>query len=174
MKEENKSVLVILGMFILALLIILPPLFRTFFPKEEITNPPEEKIENEEKLTCTFLTEGNYEISADISYINNNLEYYTVKYLYKATVNPGEDASVLAQQELEQNKEYVLFSSLNNISLEKNNNDVTISFDQTLMESNPENIELQNYFQDINSLKEYLTNIGYNCGDDTKADEVTN
>lgn len=33
MKEETKSIIVILGIFILSLLIILPPVFRLIFPR---------------------------------------------------------------------------------------------------------------------------------------------
>jgi len=55
------------------------------------------------------------------------------------------------------------FSSLNNIQIEYNDVGTKILIDSKLIDNNSEQVELNSYFTDLKTEKEYFTNQGYQC-----------
>ena len=169
MKEKTKSILVIVGMILLFIIILLPPRFRIFVPRQEGVIGSEVDKGNmgessEESLLCEHALSDKYMVSADILYENDVLKHYIISYNYIHLSDSVGDDSLIAKEELEKDREYVFFNSLKNISIKPESNSViTISLDEKLLKDNPDSLELKNYFQDVHSLREYLTSIGYSC-----------
>lgn len=161
MKEEKKSIVIIVGMFVLLIFIILPPMFRVFVPKENNNNSinsSDVTVNSEDVLSCNLNHDDKYNTVTTIVYKKGNFSNCSITYNNISLLDIN--ALIL---ELENNSEYVFFKGLNDISLTNGDDFVNISFDTKLLDSNKDVEELNNYFQDIDKLNQYLTSKGYTC-----------
>ena len=164
MNDDKKSMFVIIGMFFLLLIIIIPPVFRVMFPRVVEDNSSNEKKEREELLVCqkTF-TNSNYYTVSRVKYINDipveNKITYSLLNDNNIVLGDVNNMSAIKPED-----ESSFFRGLNNVDIISNGTDVSVSINQSLIDSNPNNLELINYLQDITNQKEFYTNAGYSCG----------
>lgn len=155
MKKQRSTFSVIFCIFFLLLFIVLPPLFRTLIPKKVIKNTPQKKIK---VLKCTK-TEKTDMISATASakYINN--EIASIKIDFEKLQIPPENVEE-KQKTLKQE-----FEKLNGVSIiEKtiNNNVTSFIINKEVIDGSDNSI-LNNYYQDIDSLKTFYEQNEYSC-----------
>lgn len=158
MTQDKKSIKIIIGMFILLVIIIIPPVLRTLIPKSNtiVTIEKEDVITT---LTCTkgFKTE-NIVATATITYKNNELLSNKITYNKVNTIDQEDNInSILPSQEIE------FFKGVNGIKIEENDESTTVTLDNNLLANNQSNSTLNNYLLKVNEEKTYYENQGYTC-----------
>lgn len=146
MKGYIKSIIFI---FILVILIILPPLLRMLLPREE-------NIIGEQELLCTLKTE-NYQIIYQTIYKNSKVDHIQIKYSALASSN-GVDlySSSFANQ-------INYFCDLKNSTYRYINSDIVITLNYNVYQLNSHDQTIKNMYQSYSSLKKYYEKIGYQC-----------
>lgn len=150
-------------MILLLVPIVVPPVFRSLIPKEEVN----EQIENKasiELLKCkrVFLEEL-YEVNSSIRYMDgkistnkiiyNKLESIPNNYVEKEIVNPITVA-----------EEIGYFSSLSSLNITTNESSTTVILNEESIRNNLNDANLTLYLQeDITNQKTFYENMGYTC-----------
>lgn len=152
--------------FILSLLIILPPLFRVLFPKAEETKP---KNNNTIRLlTCTKnYAEEQTTTTVEVRYINSKVNQTKITYspiaATKYSIMNTSESDILPSLELS------YLQSIQGINITQSDNKTIIIINQNTIDQNPNNQELkENYFNDkLIDQKIYFTNRYYECNETT-------
>lgn len=166
MNKQFHPIRAFIIIFVLSLLIILPPLFRLFFPKIDET-----KIKNNDKitlLTCTrnYAEEQITEI-VEVRYINSKVNQTKITYSTMAIAEysmiNGVESDILPSIELS------YFQSLSGVAIEQKDSKTIVTINQDTIDRNPSNQDLkENYFNDkLLSQKIYFTNRYFQCDDTT-------
>lgn len=150
-------------MILLLVPIVVPPVFRSLIPKEEVN----EQIENKasiELLKCkrVFLEEL-YEVNSSIRYMDgkistnkiiyNKLDSIPNNYVEKEIVNPITVA-----------EEIGYFSSLSSLNITTNESSTTVILNEESIRNNLNDANLTLYLQeDITNQKTFYENMGYTC-----------
>lgn len=166
MNKQFHPIRAFIIIFVLSLLIILPPLFRLLFPKTDET-----KIKNNDKitlLTCTrnYAEEQTTE-TVEVRYINSKVNQTKITY----SVMPVTEYSMInsVDSDLLPSIELSYFQSLTGVAIEQKNNETIVIINQDTIDRNPSNQDLKkNYFNDkLLNQKIYFTNRYFQCDDTT-------
>ena len=164
MKDEKKSIIVILGMAFLIIMIILPPLFRAVFPKTEKYDN-QQNLDKTEVLTCErVISNSDYSTSVSVRYkngeaIENTITYFKVDDSIKANATEGK---------ITPEEESSYFSKLNDINIVTENDKVVVVVNKTSLENNANDNTLPKYLQPLSDQEQFYSELGYNCSIDTK------
>ncbi len=166
MQKEFHPIRAFIIIFILALLIILPPLFRVLFPKTE-----EVKAKNNNRITLLTCTRNYAEeqttTTVEVRYINSKINQT------KITFSPMSESqySVIGIQENDflPSLELSYLQSIPGIIIEQANNKTIITINQNTINQNTSNQDLkENYFNDkLINQKIYFTNRYFECNEST-------
>lgn len=166
MNKQFHPIRAFIIIFVLSLLIILPPLFRLFFPKIDET-----KIKNNDKitlLTCTRnYAEEQITETVEVRYINSKVNQTKITYSTMAIAEysmiNGVESDILPSIELS------YFQSLSGVAIEQKDSKTIVTINQNTIDRNPSNQDLkENYFNDkLLSQKIYFTNRYFQCDDTT-------
>lgn len=166
MNKQFHPIRAFIIIFVLSLLIILPPLFRLFFPKIDET-----KIKNNDKitlLTCTRnYAEEQITETVEVRYINSKVNQTKITYSTMAIAEysmiNGVESDILPSIELS------YFQSLSGVAIEQKDSKTIVTINQYTIDRNPSNQDLkENYFNDkLLSQKIYFTNRYFQCDDTT-------
>lgn len=166
MNKQFHPIRAFIIIFVLSLLIILPPLFRLFFPKIDET-----KIKNNDKitlLTCTRnYAEEQITETVEVRYINSKVNQTKITYSTMAIAEysmiNGVESDILPSIELS------YFQSLSGVAIEQKDSKTIVTINQDTIDRNPSNQDLkENYFNDkLLSQKIYFTNRYFQCDDTT-------
>ncbi len=163
MKEKKpKSTIVVLAtMIFLAMFIVLPPLFRIYFPKEEIV---EEKDAVLSTLSCERVSPTEaLKITMKILYedsvpVNNTITYISYAPTPEEIVNdPGSMTDMTAQAEIN------YFKSIADIEITENVSQTIVIITDEDVSNNPEQIQLTNYLADSDVMTSNFEAQGYIC-----------
>lgn len=166
MNKQFHPIRAFIIIFVLSLLIILPPLFRLFFPKIDET-----KIKNNDKitlLTCTRnYAEEQITETVEVRYINSKVNQTKITYSTMAIAEysmiNGVESDILPSIELS------YFQSLSGVAIEQKDSKTIVTINQDTIDRNPSNQDLkENYFNDkLLSQKIYFTKRYFQCDDTT-------
>ena len=166
MNKQFHPIRAFIIIFVLSLLIILPPLFRLFFPKIDET-----KIKNNNKitlLTCTRnYAEEQITETIEVRYINSKVNQTKITYSTMAIAEysmiNGVESDILPSIELS------YFQSLSGVAIEQKDSKTIVTINQDTIDRNPSNQDLkENYFNDkLLNQKIYFTNRYFQCYDTT-------
>lgn len=166
MNKQFHPIRAFIIIFVLSLLIILPPLFRLFFPKIDET-----KIKNNDKitlLTCTRnYAEEQITETVEVRYINSKVNQTKITYSTMAIAEysmiNGVESDILPSIELS------YFQSLSGVAIEQKDSKTIVTINQDTIDRNPSNQDLkENYFNDkLLSQKIYFTNRYFQCDNTT-------
>lgn len=160
-KKEKSPVLVISTIIALAIFIILPPVFRVAFPKDE---PKENTTETISLLTCTKTSTDSYIITSKVKYADNIPDRNTIIYskssqeIQPQTSSPtANNATRLAMDEIS------FFKGIKDIKVTETENTTTVTIKQENIDNNIDNIELANYLLPLDEQQEYYQEQEYTC-----------
>lgn len=158
-KKNNEGLikmLCYLGIFVLLLFIVLPPLFRMLFPEEEIIDEePEKVIMN---LNCEKIENNtDYKIKRTINttYVENKITNSTFTYEleYADSIFNGEEIII---------EEYETLKRINNVDFNEEGNKYTISIDYVNFDYSNEDA-LVNHKKMILDQLQYYTQQLFEC-----------
>lgn len=152
--------------FILSLLIILPPLFRVLFPKvEEIKTKNNDNIT---LLTCTRdYTAEQTTATVEVRYINSKVNQ--TKITYSPMIVKEYSVTNTTENDILPSMELSYFQSIQGINITQSDTKTIVTINQDTIDNNPDNQELkENYFNDkLINQKIYFTNRYYECSEST-------
>lgn len=160
MKKEKSPILVIACILFLSTFIILPPVFRSYIPDSDVVidSPPvQDKIQ---VLKCNkYFKEELFKVSSSVKYRNDLIEVNTITYekLEKFPDGVSSNTSITVEEE------YNMFKSLNNIDISTEGKITIVKVDQDLIDNNPDDSNLLNYYQSLENQKVYYEDMGYIC-----------
>lgn len=163
-KKEKSTILVIFTILVLAIFIILPPVFRKFYPKETKTIE-RKKID---LLSCAkdMETEG-YQITTTTRYEDDELTSARIVYTKGTTEKTNEATTIpnnIVSEDNTLKKELEIFQAIPEIEIEQTNTKTTITLTKEIIEKNTDNLEISSYVQPILSDQQtYYENQGYIC-----------
>ena len=169
--KETKfhPVLAFAIMFILLLLIALPPLFRVLFPKIEEIVPA--KQDNIKTITCSrnYPTE-NISEKVEIRYINAKIDQTRITYApYTPTAEEiTEIRTTPTTEELLPSQELAYFQNIQGIQLDKIDTRTLITINQDIISQNSDNTNLKTNYFNNNEIdqKLYFTNRSFECSEE--------
>ncbi len=161
MKKEKSPILVISCILLLLTFIVLPPLFRYLIPRpSDITTKNNVVKKQLQVLKCSkYFPEELYLESISVKYKDGIIDTNTISYKKIDQVPEG----VLPNTSIKVSDEYNMFNSLKNIKVNNNNDLVTVTIDQELINDNKENTDLINYYQALEEEQSFYENMGYTC-----------
>jgi len=153
--ENLIKMLCYMGIFILAIFIILPPLFRLVFPEEEKEEEVEEVIVN---LNCVRIEDFiEYELmtTIDTNYINGIVSESTFTYEIEYIEEIFGDEAIIIE-------EYEALKSVGNVDFVEEENVYTLKINYDNFDYSEEELLLQHQ-QTITQQLEYYTNNFFEC-----------
>ncbi len=163
MKTEKNIIKAYIIIVILSLLIILPPVFRAFFPKQKTVIGEDQG--NITTINCTkdYHTEKISE-TVEVRYIDSKIKY--TKITYKPSTNTNQTAE---EEDLTPSKELAYFKTLKDIDIKENEGTTTVTITNKTIKGNKEEKDLQkNYFNEQKiEQKLYFANRNFNCTETT-------
>lgn len=163
-KKAKSPLLVIFTIFILAIFIILPPVFRNMFPKKEVPKNNNIKV-RKVLLTCTktMPTEG-YEITSKVKYLNGKPDRNTIIYSKNTiTQEPNQTPPTPEIPVKTVAEELKFFSELQNIEVTEGDTTTTVVLNKDTISSNSNNLDLTNYFLPLGAQQKLYQEQGYEC-----------
>ena len=157
-KEPKSPVLVVATILFLSLFIILPPVFRKFFPEEEVVVEPEvvksslscEKVAVSENMKVT-----TYENDVAMKNVMTFIVYTPTAEDIEADDGTSEGRTC---------KEEINFlKALKGVDVQENASQTVISFERKVIDDNPTAIEITNYLAEINVAMSHFEAEGYIC-----------
>lgn len=164
MKKEKSPVLVVSCIFLLLLLIVLPPVFRALIPdtsQYEDISATENKIS---LLQCsrTFSSEL-YQVNIKVKYLNQNIISNTITYT-KLESLPENYQEVEANIPVAVLEEYSYLSKLNGIQKQGEEPNPILVLTEEVITANSEDETVKLYFQeDISEQTNFYKQRGYSC-----------
>ena len=163
MNKKFHPVLAIVLIIIFALLIILPPVCREFFPKVEKTVGKEEN-ETISTIICTrsFQTE-QMEEKIETRYINNKIDQTRIT--YQPITQQIEEPTMTIENDILPSQELAYFQGIQGTEITTVDTRTLITINQNTIDQNPDNIDLKNnYFNDDKiTQKINYTNRNFEC-----------
>ena len=160
-KEPKSPILVVATIFFLSIFIILPPVFRQYFPKKEIV---EEKEVVKSSLSCEkVVVSENMKVITNISYEDDVAVKNVMTFIaYTPTAEDiASDGGTVYKKTI---KEEMLFlKGLEDVNVQENASQTIISFDRKVIDSNPTKIEIGNYLAEVMVATSYFEAEGYTC-----------
>lgn len=154
-----------IAIFVLLLLIVLPPFFRAFFPKIEETVPSDTDVII--TLTCTreYRTEELLE-TVQIRYINAKIDQTRITYSPLPTT---EEAFNQEEDELLPSAELAYFQAIPGADISQVEDRTIITINQETIDQNPDNQELQQTYFNNDRITQRLnfTNRSFECEETT-------
>ncbi len=145
MKSHIKNIIFI---FLLIILIVLPPLFRIFFPRDKT-------FIEEQRLICSLKVE-HYQITFQTTYKNSQVDHIQIQYADLSIPKENLYFSSFASQ-------INYFCGLKDSTYRYINSDVIITLNQNVYQSNSHDQTIKNMYKPYSSLKKYYEKIGYQC-----------
>lgn len=160
-KEPKSPILVVATIMFLSLFIILPPVFRKFFPEEEVV-VEQEVVKT--SLSCEKVAVAeNMKVTTKISYEND----VAMKNVMTFIVYTPTDEDIAADDGTAEGrtcKEEINFlKSLTGADVQENASQTVISFGRKIIDDNPTAIEITNYLAEINVAMSHFEAEGYIC-----------
>ncbi len=159
MKDDAGSIKILcyLGIFILLLFIILPPLFRVIF-KEEEPSSPQPSLPTIMNLSCNKTEDFvDYKIltNIDANYYEEKIHDATFRYEVQSVEGALPEDTILLE-------EYEQFKLINNVDFEENGNVYIIKIDYS--KNDFSNVSsLSNHQKVIAEQLDYYTNNAFQC-----------
>lgn len=163
MKKERNPILVIFCILLLLSLIILPPVFRKYIPKEE-----EKEIEvikdKISLLKCNRVyADSLYQVNVSTKYLNSSFSTNTILYQKLDTI-PQDYVEKTVELPINIIDEITYLSSLKAVIKNENGNLISITINDDVISNNQTEENLKNYSQqDINNQKQTYEKMGYTC-----------
>lgn len=163
MKTEKNIIKAYIIIVVLSLLIILPPIFRVFLPKQKTVIGYNQG--NITTVTCTkdYSTEKISE-TVEIRYVNSKIKQTIITYkpLTNTTIVTDED-------NLTPSKELAYFKKLKNIKIEEKEDITTVTITDNVIKENKDKKDLQNNYFNNQKIEQklYFANRNFNCTETT-------
>lgn len=156
-KESSSNLLAYLGIFVLLLFIILPPLLRVLVPKEEENTPtPINPVIM--KLTCTKNeAKLNYDISRTVESIYESGDLTKTVFTYEVTF--GDEELTMDDVVLD---DYSSFKKISGADVETSGNKYTVTFNYATNDYSNNKL-LSNHRQVLSDQLNYYSEEDYNC-----------
>lgn len=158
-QKEKSPVLVISTIIFLALFIILPPLFRTLFPKDTSSNEGTTKVFS--LLTCTKTSVDGYTITSKVKYTDDNPDRNTI--IYTKIPQSEQQETLPTTTTRTATEEITFFKAITDIQVIEGENNMTIIIKEDNINNNSNNIELANYLLPQKKQQEYYEEQEYTC-----------
>ena len=160
-KKPKSPILVFATMIFLLMFIVLPPLFRSLFPVEEIV----EEVRNDYKLTCIKISASEkLRIVSKISYIDNVAMSNEVVYMPYAASNDEAIINDVDENILTAAEELALFRKIEGILITDENLSTKVLIEKDIIDNNSDNLEFVNFLlPTVDEQQEYYESQGYSC-----------
>lgn len=159
-KKQKNPIIVILAIIFLAMFIVLPPLFRKMYPKEEDVV---EVVNKSHILTCERISVvNNYKISYKVTYNNGKptknvvlFDYYTPTEAEKTVA----DSNVMTAEE-----ELNYFKGIEGVEVAQDGNRFSLTITSATIDNVDVNSGLNDYFKSSSSEQQmFFEEQGYSC-----------
>lgn len=176
MKKETNDIVIYLCIFLLVLVIAIPPILRKFVPeKEVVSNVPKDKVV---LLTCNKTSDnGQYSINTKTKFLNGDATNVTIKYeLVEASSNSDPTDGTSENKEVPtpsidatQNSVLItdpiiaVFRNLSDATIMENAQSFSITMTKKTLESNSEIQEIGQYFAVLSTQRKYYEGLGFVC-----------
>lgn len=159
-KKEKPTWLVLCTIVFLALFIALPPIFRTFIPKEK--EVVEEKVVKNSLYCERIVVKENKKIMTTISYQNDiAMLNKTVFMNYTPTADDLEIEDVDTGMTVAQ--EIAFLKAINGVTVEENASQTVIKITGQVLTDNPTVPQLDNYMAASKTAISHYESMGYYC-----------
>lgn len=160
-KKPKSPILVFATMIFLLMFIVLPPLFRSLFPVEEIV----EEVKNDYMLTCIKVSAGeNLRIVSKISYVNKVPMTNEIVYMPYAASSDEAIINDVDENILTAAEELALFRKIEGVLIADEDLNVAVSIKKEVIDNNSENLEFANFLLPTAlEQQEYYEGQGYSC-----------
>lgn len=164
MKKEKSPVLVIFCIFLLSLLVILPPTFRKIFPKEEINDSVNQTQQKLIIVNCNIIYPNElYQVNSRTKYVEGNSPINTMTFT-KLEILPENytQSAIIPTTTASDNLLYL--KSIPNIQYTENGNITTFTIDNTIISSLSDDQKILGYLSDDYTIqKNTFETLGYTC-----------
>ena len=160
-KKEKSPVLVISTIIALAIFIILTPVFRVAFPKDE---PKENTTKTISLLTCTKTSTDSYIITSKVKYTDNIPDRNTIIYSKSSEeIQPQTSPPTTNNVARSAIEEISFFKEITDIKVIEAENTTTVTIKQENIDNSIDNIELANYLLPLDEQQKYYQDQEYTC-----------
>lgn len=165
-KKEKSPILVVMTIMFLLVFIVLPPLFRSLFPKkvEEIEEKPTERSVNYILVCEKILSSENVKVISEVVYKNDSAITNTITYTDYATesvqneTNTETDAVVKTTAE-----EIAYFKTIPGVQVTEDVGKTVVVIPKMVVNNNPEDLDLANYLLDVSKQSSYFEKKDFTC-----------
>ncbi len=166
MKKERKTSLVLFTIWLLLLVIVLPPIFRATIPRNDLNKDTPEVKKVLTLLNCERQVPNSYyTISSRLKYINGVAERNIIVYTKGQTLNEAAttgNASVAATTKTPK-EEITFFKSIADLPVTEADTKTTIQITKELLKDDSMQEALKDYLQKMSDQQKFYQNQGYRC-----------
>ncbi len=161
MKKDGSGIKILcyLGIFVLLIFIVLPPLFRVLFPEEEeVVTPNEEETQTIMRLTCTKEEDFvDYKLNTTINtnYVDDKISTSTFTYQINIVNNALQPEGILIE-------EYENLKKLDNVDFEEEGTTYTLNINYEQFDYSNEPL-LENHRKVIVDQMVIYSDNGFEC-----------
>lgn len=161
MKKDGSGIKILcyLGIFVLLIFIVLPPLFRVLFPEEEeVVTPNEEETQTIMRLTCTNEEDFvDYKLNTTINtnYVDDKISTSTFTYQINIVNNALQPEGILIE-------EYENLKKLDNVDFEEEGTTYTLNINYEQFDYSNEPL-LENHRKVIVDQMVIYSDNGFEC-----------
>lgn len=157
-KAPKSPLVVVATMMFLTMFIIVPPLLRTYMPKEETDT---KVVIEKHNLYCEKVAvKEKKKITADVFYENGIAVKNKVTFM---DYTPSKDEKDLGNGNMNIEHEIIFLKSIVGVDIDENASQTTITLTQQNAIDNPMNIELLNYIGATDVVTNYFESHGFLC-----------
>ena len=163
-KKPKSPILVFATMIFLLMFIVLPPLFRSLFPEEEIVE--EVKVtEKDYLLTCSKVSVAeNIRIESNISYVEGLPISNHISYMPYAASSDEDIQNDTSENVLMAAEELAIFRGIEGVLMTDSNGGIEVSIEKDVIDSHSDNFEFANFLLPTgDEQQEYYEGQGYSC-----------
>lgn len=174
-KKEISNFVVYLFIFLLTMIIAIPPLFRTFIPKKDTSLEQTKRKAKIVLLTCNKTSDdGLYQIDAKTKFKDGNVTNVTISYstIDMNTTNtpqtpsvdpnmPGDNNTSVNGAISDPNVDF--FRSLMDVTIQEEATQFTVEMTPSVLKENSDIPEIHNYFNLLPNQRKYYEGLGYTC-----------
>lgn len=161
-KKEKSPILVVATMMFLAMFIVFPPLFRTYFPKDDVGSADVDVVRNVLECEKVSVSE-NMKVVSTVTYENDVAISNVMDFsLYVPTEEDiAADSGVVLDSTIQQELDYL--KTIPSVDVQTGENQIVIKLTKQNVLDNPEQLELASYFDKKDLLISKFESRGYYC-----------
>ena len=160
-KKPKSPVLVVATIMFLAMFIVLPPLFRAYFPEEEEIIIEEVK---KEVLSCDRVSIlEKYKINVKLSYEDGVPTKNVITYIVYTPTDAEIAAGDTSTADKTVAEELAFFKGIEDVSITESASQITVVIEMDDLINNPDKVELENYLKGMDVTISDLEAQGYTC-----------